>query len=290
LIELYKQRSVINIEITGVKTIPNVTSEKLRKFTHKRAEFSTSIESSSAGRKFNIRKALNKINGTKLAQREKFSFNKCVGKRSTDNGYKQAKVILDGEFVEGVGGGVCQVSTTLYNAVLLSGLKVLSSQKHSQRVGYVKAGFDAMVNYGTADLVFENNTNGEIYILCKYSDSKITVSIYGESLNGVSFKLESEIVDIVSAGEHQVIYDTEGKYVDKVLYSDESFELKRAREGYTVKSYLIKNVNGQEVSKRLLRTDKYLPQHSIIVYGTKSREDAVVNVEKLLENCILSQN
>jgi len=281
LINLYKNNNIINIEIPVIETLPKVTSEMLKKYTHKRGEFSTSIATSSAGRKFNIRKAMNSINGTKLSKREQFSFNNCVGERSTQNGYKQAKVILDGEFVEGIGGGVCQVSSTLYNAVLLAGLNVTRSQKHSQRVSYVKAGFDAMVNYGTSDLVFENNTEGDVYILCKYTNDKITISIYGANLSNVSYKLQNEIINPVSAGETEIIHDVQGKYIDKVVYVDESFELKRARDGYTVKSYLVKCVDGMEVNKKLLRTDKYLPQHSVVVYGTKQREEEFTIIDAL---------
>ena len=197
LIEQYIQGDkIININIPVIESKPKVTAEMLKKYTYKRGEFSTSIASSSSGRKYNIRKALNAINGTHLSKTEKFSFNDCVGRRSADRGYKNAKIILDGEFVEGVGGGVCQVSSTLYNAVLLSGLNVVKSQKHSQRVGYVKAGFDAMVNYGTSDLIFENNTEGDIYILCKYTDSQITISVYGSNLGNVKYDRQCEIVAI----------------------------------------------------------------------------------------------
>ena len=201
LIKLYRSGgSIININLPVVETVPQITYEKLKRYTYKRSEFSTSIASSSSGRKYNIRKALNALNGTCLSKTERFSFNDCVGRRTVDKGYKNAKIILDGEFVEGVGGGVCQVSSTLYNAVLLAGLNVTKSQKHSQRVGYVKAGFDAMVNYGTSDLIFENNTQGDIYILCKYTDTQITVSIYGTSLGEVSYDRQYEIVNQVEAG------------------------------------------------------------------------------------------
>ena len=273
LIKLYlSNQQIINIDIPIIKSKPNITRESLEMFTHKRSEFSTSISTSSSGRKYNIRKALNSINGTHLGKGEKFSFNNIVGRRTADRGYKNAKVILDGEFVEGVGGGVCQVSSTLYNAVLLSGLNVISSQKHSQRVSYVKAGFDAMVNYGTSDLVFENNTEGDIYILCKYTDSLITISIYGADMQNIKYDRQYEIVNQVSAGESEIVHDIEGKYLDKVKYKDESFELKKARDGYTIKSYLVKFVDGIEVDKKLLRSDKYLPQHSIVVYGAIERE------------------
>ena len=274
---------IIHINIPVIVSKPNITRDDLQKYTYKRSEFSTSIASSSSGRKFNIRKALNAINGTCLNKTEKFSFNKVVGRRTADRGYKNAKVILDGEFVEGVGGGVCQVSSTLYNAVLLAGLNVTSSQKHSQRVGYVKAGFDAMVNYGSSDLVFENNTEGDIYILCKYTSDIITISIYGVSMQNVTYDRSYEIVNPVNAGEPKIIHDDKGEYLDKVVYKDEFFELKKAREGYTIKSYLIKLINGVEVDKKLLRSDKYLPQNSVIVYGVKERESDL-NIFELLLN------
>ena len=207
-----------------------------------------------------------------------------MGDRTEANGYKEAKVILNGEFVEGVGGGVCQVSSTLYNAVLLAGLNVVSSQKHSQRVSYVKGGFDAMVNYGTSDLIFENNTDGDVYILCDYTSDKITVSVYGMDLGGVSYKLTNEIINPVPAGADEVIYDVEGNYLDKVLYNDECFEVKKAKDGYTIKSYIIKIVDGKEVDRKLLRTDKYLPQRRIVVYGSREREKEVFDITKMFES------
>lgn len=272
LINLYLNSKIINLEIPTEKSLPNITANSLRQYTYKRSEFSTSISTSSSSRKYNVRKALNAIAGTKLSKGEKFSFNDVVGKRTADRGYKNAKIIMDGNFVEGVGGGVCQVSTTLYNAVLLAGLKVLRAQQHSQPIGYVKSGFDAMVNYGTSDLVFENNTNGEVYILCNYTPEKISISIYGESLENVSYLRESCVVSRTSADDTKVIYDTQGKYLDRVRYVDENFELKSARDGYTVKSYIIKYVDGVEVERKLLRTDVYKPQQRVLVYGSQVRE------------------
>lgn len=284
IFEYQKGNKIINLNIPIIKTIPQITSGDLRKCAHKRSEFTTSIASSSSGRKFNIRKALNAIDGTRLSKSEKFSFNGVVGKRTADNGYKNAKVILDGEFVEGVGGGVCQVSSTLYNAVLLAGLDVVTSQKHSQRVGYVKAGFDAMVNYGTSDLVFKNNTEGDIYISCTYSNDKITIGIFGCDMSNVRFEREYEIVDTITAEAPEIVKDTDGEFADKVMYEDESFVVKPSRDGYTIKSYLVKYVDGQLIDKRLLRADKYIPQRGKIVYGTHKRAnllDEDINVFSL---------
>ncbi len=283
LIEQYKNNKIININIPVVKTLPQVTSEMLRENTHKRSEFTTDISSSSPSRKNNIRRAINSINGVKLGKKEEFSFNKCVGKRTKENGYMQAKIIVDGEFVEGVGGGVCQVSSTMYNAVLLAGLNVTQAQKHSQRVSYVKAGFDAMVNYGSSDLVFENNSEGDIYILASFNSSNITISVYGVDLKGVRYERENEILNEIEPKPQEVIYDNEGKYIDKVKYDDECFELKVAKKGYTVKSYRLKYINDELVEKTLLRTDKYLPQHSVLVYGVQKRENTLQEVFDIIQ-------
>ena len=130
-----------------------------------------------------------------------------------------------------------------------------------------------MVNYGTSDLVFENNTDGNIYILCKYTADNITIAIYGVAMNGVSYARENEILNVVSSGEDKITYDNEGKYLDKVQYTDESFVLKYPRDGYTVKSYRLKYINGKLVEKHLLRTDKYAPQQGEIVFGTQTRPE-----------------
>lgn len=266
----------INLEIPVVKNIPQITAQQLKNEVHKRGEFSTSIASSSGARKHNVKQALKSIHGTRIQPNQKFSFNEVVGRRTEQNGYREAKIIVNGEFVEGLGGGVCQVSTTLYNAALLSGLKILKSQKHSQRVGYVKGGFDAMVNFGSSDLVFENNTNSNIYILCKYLGDTIKIEMYGES-GAAQYSLESEVLDKIPCDAPTIIYDYEGKYADKVKYTDDVYEFKRAKNGYTIKSYRLTRINGEIVQKELLRVDKYAPQNQVLIYGTQLRETSTLS-------------
>ena len=111
-----------------------------------RAEFSTNYSSSTDARKFNVALASKTLDNTLVDINGEFSFNYTVGERTERRGYKKAKIIVGGEFVDGVGGGVCQVSTTLYNAVLLAGLKIIECHPHSLPVSYVAPSFDAMVN------------------------------------------------------------------------------------------------------------------------------------------------
>ncbi len=113
---------------------PMVTSEDLVKETNRRVSFTTYYSSSTENRKHNIKLASSKINGIVLSVGEEFSFNKIVGVRSEENGFLPAKIIYNGDFIEGVGGGVCQVSTTLYNASLLNGLKITEHHPHSLSV------------------------------------------------------------------------------------------------------------------------------------------------------------
>ena len=93
---------------------------------------------------------------------------------------------------DGVGGGVCQVSSTLYNCALLSGLEIIEANKHSKQVSYVDYGFDAMVNFGSSDLKFKNNTNEKIIIVTNCSNSNLRIRIYGETLSNVKYKLKNE--------------------------------------------------------------------------------------------------
>lgn len=272
----YYQRDKIVIDIPTILDYPTITAKSLKSRTALRGGFSTNIASSSPARKHNVKKSLLSINGLRVQPNEKISFNTVVGKRTEQNGYKSAKIIIDGEFVEGTGGGVCQTSTTLYNALLLSGIDVLSVHKHSQRVSYVPVGLDAMVNYGSSDLVFVNNTAHDIYIISRYTDSKITVNIYGDALeSGVRYQTVSETEEILQAGAMDILIDTEGKYADKVKYDDESFILKPQKSGIIAKSYLCKYQNGALVDKKFLRRETYKAQNGVKVFGAVPSNERV---------------
>ena len=167
-----------NIPILYIE--PEIKSSNFEKYTHLRADFSTDISRSSKDRKHNIKNALHSLNMVEIAPNGTFSFNKTVGRRTAQNGYRSAKIIVNNEFVDGLGGGVCQVSTTLYNSALLAGLDILEANKHSKQISYVKYGFDAMVNYGSSDLRLKNNTNEKIIIVTNFTNSRARIRIFGE--------------------------------------------------------------------------------------------------------------
>lgn len=271
-----------SLKFTPPVTINNatITSRDLERFTNLRSDFATDISKSSADRKHNVKTALASLNKIEIMPNQVFSFNRTVGQRTSENGYREAKIIVNNEFVDGLGGGVCQVSTTLYNAALLAGLDIVEANKHSKQVHYVKYGFDAMVNFGSSDLKFRNNTGEKITIITNYTGDKARIRIFGEKLAGVTYRLTNEISNIVEPTV-EVKYDESGEYLDRVEYEDESFILKNSTRGMDIKSYREKYVNGERTTRELLRTDRYKAQNAVRVYGTKKRTDSLCVLDML---------
>ena len=147
----------------------------------------------------------------------------------------------------------------------------MEANKHSKQIGYVKYGFDAMVNFGSSDLKFKNNTNQRLTIIATANNNKVRIRIYGEDMAGKSYKLVNEIVSVTEP-EEQVIIDTTGEYADKVFYEDESYYIKKAIRGMEVKSYRQCYLDGQLVETKLIRYDKFKVQNSIKVCGAHKRQ------------------
>jgi vancomycin resistance protein YoaR len=164
-----------------------------------RSSYTTYFESN-PNREHNIALALSKFNGLVIDKGQTVSFNSVVGKRSAERGFLEAKIILDGEFVAGIGGGVCQASTTIFNAILGAGLTVDKSHNHSLALSYVPVGRDAMVS-SSADLKFTNNTGSVIYIETGVTDAtenkygSAFVKIYGNKTD-IKYKVRSSVTEI----------------------------------------------------------------------------------------------
>ena len=232
-----------------------------------RSQFYTSYPTSSEERKSNISLAAKALNGTLVASGEEFSFNFTVGERTVKRGYKTAKIIIGGEFVDGVGGGVCQVSTTLYNAVLLAGLKIIEYHPHSLPVSYVAPSFDAMVNSAWADFRFINDTKNPIIITTSADGERLIVKIYGQKLEEKIVR-KSVVTEEIPAPENLVVYDDSGEFPD--LYEGESRVVKYGAKGYKSEGYLLISKNGKTYTKKL-RSDKYAPLRGKTVYGKAIR-------------------
>ncbi len=277
IVEKYLQKQELTIKLPIITDKPNILSSDYERYSSLRADFSTDISRSSEDRKHNVKTALNSLNKVEILPNEVFSFNKVVGRRTEANGYRQAKIIVNNEFVDGLGGGVCQVSSTLYNSALLAGLDIVEANKHSKQISYVKYGFDAMVNFGSSDLKIRNNTNEKVIIITNFTNNRARIRIFGSSLGDTNYKLINEIDNIVEPIE-EIRYDEAHEYLDKVEYTDESFYLKRGSRGMNIRSYREKIVNGELKERKLLRTDKYQVQNAVKIYGTKNRTEELCDL------------
>ena len=161
---------------------PEITSETIRNNLVEIGNFSTEILDNQKSRVNNIKVASEYINGIQIMPGEEFSFNGTLGKRTKDKGYKKAPIIIKTEKGPkkgyGVGGGICQISTTLYNAALEAGLEITERHQHSKKVPYIEKGKDATVVYGGADLKFVNNRENPIIINVNVSEGKVTVKLF----------------------------------------------------------------------------------------------------------------
>ncbi|NLY42824.1 MAG: vanomycin resistance protein VanB [Clostridiaceae bacterium] len=248
-------------------TQPTVLQEYIEKnlFKDKFSSFTTSFSVSYAERIHNINLAGNAINGTVIGPGEVFSYNDVVGDRTYETGYKNAKIYVGGQIVDGVGGGICQVSTTLYNAALFADLEIVNRYNHSMTVSYVPPGQDAAVAYDVLDLKFRNNTEWPIRIDCIIRGGNITFEIWGTK-NGVNktIEIENKIIKTVP-------FTT--KYVDDPgLEEGKTVVQQNGANGYVVDTYKITKIDGQVVSRKKISTSSYMPIEHIVKRGTKKVE------------------
>lgn len=232
------------------KVRPKNTVDDLKKNTVLLATYSTTFDASNLSRVHNVKLACKKLNGCKIMPHAEFSFNQTVGKRTERNGFKSAKIINGGKFVDGIGGGVCQVSTTLYNAALLAGLRIKEVHAHSLSVGYVPPSRDAMVSGSYCDLKFVNCGNSPVYIRARTTKNEVSFSIYGKS-DGKKYEVQSKVLESIPSPENIVVKGSE----EKVLFY--------GRCGTVSESYLVVTY-GDKVEKTRIRRDKYAAMAGII--------------------------
>lgn len=249
---------VIHATINEVK--PKRTREELSKINASVTSCNTNFNSSSSERSNNIKLATNAIDGAVIMPGEIFSFNNIVGERTYSKGYEKASVIMGDEFIDGLGGGICQVSTTLYNAVLKSDLEIVERRPHSLYITYVPLGQDATVNYGTIDLKFKNNLPYPIYIHGYTKNNTLSFDIYSNNeMKKKSYKIESEILEVL-------------KPMDKIKYDNNIHEGKKyvekaGKNGYIVNVYKYIYEDGELIEKKLVSKDKYRATDNIVRIG-----------------------
>ncbi|MBR5109047.1 MAG: VanW family protein [Clostridia bacterium] len=267
------------LEFQPASVAPGVTTQDIRNQVTLRSKATTPISSASTeDRNSNIRNAFSFLNGKTVAPGERLSFNKVTKERTLKNGYKYAIEYVLGMEELGIGGGVCQASTTMYLAALLSDLQIVSRISHSDPVSYTTFGQDATVVYGRHDLVFKNNLNGTIYITAKVVEKKknsleCQVCIYGPKLeDGVSYTLRTDTVETIAAPLTETYQkDTSHTYV---TYKDEEpYQVRQARDGFVNETYLLKWKDGELIEEKFVSRDTCKARGAVYAVGTLNRED-----------------
>jgi len=266
LLENKKNQEGSSFEIPLKITYPKKVEQDLKDslFKDELSSFSTKYNKWDKDRSNNVVLAASKINGVVLGPGDVFSYNQIVGQRTVEQGFKKAHVYMGGKIVDGLGGGICQVSTTLYNTVLFANLEVVERRNHNMLVGYVPPGRDATVSYGSIDFKFKNNYKAPIKILSAASEGKISIKIMGTNeYPGRKIELETEILS--SSYLPEKIIDDPTKLVGYYEVVQKSMRACKAN------TYKIIKQDGKMVSRKLISTNKYNPLQKTIIRGTKKK-------------------
>lgn len=251
--------TALEVPIVLKKTEPVVDEEQL-KVMGELAAYTTWYNVGEVDRSHNLVLAAQAINSTAISPGEEFSFNRTVGERSYARGYRDALIINNGLFEPGLGGGICQVSSTIYNAALLAGMDITERHNHALAVTYVPLSRDATITYGIQDFRFKNNTTYPIYIRSVAGGGGLTVNIYGH----LDFKQDislSHVVDqVFNFEEFTEMRDDLAPGMEKIERKGQTGYRSRAFRNYLDK-------NGRVTKTEQLSSDYYKPVNKIIFIG-----------------------
>jgi vancomycin resistance protein YoaR len=248
------------LELPLTEAEKHVSDEALASIKEVVSEFTTRFSAGNRPRSSNIRTAASKIDGVVLLPGEKFSFNETVGRRTLRAGFKLAGVYINGRHDTGVGGGICQVSTTLYNSALFANLAIRKRANHSLPVPYVPLGRDATVDYGNLDLVFENTYTTPIALSAHYLPGKLTFRVLGVKKPGLTVK--------VAQTGHRAWGSSVQKIFDNRIPAGRTRVIKGGSTGHSVATYRYVYENGKLVRRERLGYSRYGGEPTIIAVGT----------------------
>jgi len=247
--------------LTPEKRIADVTRTELINSFGLISSYTTST-TSNKNRNNNIQLSAQAINGLTVLPGEVFSFNAATGERTAEKGYKPAAAISGGQSKDEIGGGVCQTSSTLFNAVARANLEIVERSPHAWPSNYVEKGFDATVNWPGLDFKFKNNTEWPVFLTAAYRDRKVSVSVYGMRLEAdTTIELESDVVRTIPQpeGTNYVINTT--------LKQGESQKTVTGRKGYVVDTWKVWFQAGKEIRREKLFTSNYKAYQETIEYN-----------------------
>lgn len=259
MLKTYQEEYTIPLKVT----YPSVSTNDIgsEAFPDLLSSFRTSFTSSNSNRSTNIRLCSEKINGTVLMPGETFSFNQVVGKRTPEAGFKPATAYSGGKVVQEYGGGICQVSSTLYNAVLYANLEITERTNHGYKPSYVDPGLDATVSWGGPDFKFTNNRDYPIRIVCDTSNKILNIYIYGLKRD-TDYKVVLD-AQYVSTVNFKTVYQK-----DSSLASGQSRVIQSGSNGCKTATYkYLYDANGTLVSSECISRDTYNPHNKIVAVG-----------------------
>ena len=267
--DVEKAKEIISAEVKDeyvielIITKPKVTLEDIgtEAFPDRLSTFSTRYDASDKDRTTNLVIACRKLNGTVIMPGETFSYNKALGPRTYAAGYRNGKIYENGQVVDGLGGGICQISSTLYNAALMSDMEIVERRNHQFVTSYVDKGRDATVVYGLTDFRFKNTRTYPVRLVASATGGVATVSVYGikEADREYTYSFRTDVISTIP-------YTT--KYVeDSSVAAGKEVVTQKGTNGLVCKTYMTKMLNGKIVSTKLLSTDTYSAMQRIVKRG-----------------------
>lgn len=251
----------VTIQVEIATIVPDILSDELKESKDILGEYSTKF-SSDEERENNLINGMNFINGYVLNPGDIFSSQTVLGPFTKENGYEISNAFSEGDLVQSVGGGVCQLTTTLYNAVLYAELEIVERYEHSMQVSYVDASRDATVSSKYKDFKFKNNTNGTIIITGEVSNGNITFTLYGREERDKNRKIEFQVI------KKRYITPEKGEIVmDKSITSLKEYIERESRFGCEAELYKIIYLNDVEVDRIFINASKYAPLTSLMRIG-----------------------
>ena len=240
-------------------TYPSVTINDLDIdfFQNTLSIFTTKYNITNTDRANNLELAAEKIDGTVLSPNEIFSYNKIVGARTIEKGYTEAKVYSNGQVVDGIGGGICQISSTLYDTAVIANLEIVERHNHQFITSYLPAGKDATVVYGAKDLKFKNTRSYPIKIVSKVENGIVTCKILGLK-EDTEYSVDME-TEVLSTTEPDIQYEQ-----DSNLELGKEIVKQQGANGAVVNVYKITKLDGKIICKELLSQDNYKSLDRII--------------------------
>ncbi|GIO33339.1 MULTISPECIES: VanW family protein [Paenibacillus] len=275
----------IKLPLYSLKPKVTIDSLKGEGIERKIIEFSTGLGSSAAGRVYNVGSAAKAIDGMVLKPGEIFDYAQVIAKAEAKYGFREAPVILNGKLVPGIGGGICQVSSTVYNAALRTGLEIVERRNHSLPVSYLPKGLDATFAEGSINFRFKNTTGKSLLIRAFVEGNNLTVKFFGTFPQNTEYDLESRTIETLPVTE---------KYVqNKDIPVGAQEVLQEGKPGYVVETYQIKKVNGEIVDRKRVSRDTYRPQNRLIAVNSKGADtdgDSSGSKEQIVEDGISGPN